>query len=315
MNLLFIFLQIAVAAWDLFSDTWYWLVIGIIGGTFARKLIPRKRIFSALGRGSLFQIAVASVFGIVDPLCACTVIPLLIGLFISGIPLALIIAYTITSPLIGPESFIMTAGILGIEMAFARLASTFFIGMGAGLFTLYLTAHGYLQNQIRIAQDIPCCKPDRPNSTGVCTHQSRSRLKDEMHNLLKDMWNLAYFVGKYFILTIILGGVIKVLISREQIILILGSENPLSVLLVTALAIPIYMSGAGSLPMLKVLIEMGMEPGAALAFLIAGPGTCIPMIGVIASMVKRKTFFLYFVSVVVGAVVSGYVYDLANHMI
>ena len=48
-----------------------------------------------------------------------------------------------------------------------------------------------------------------------------------------------------------------------------------------------------ALPLVSGLLSLGMNQGAALAFLIAGPTTTLPAMLAVWGIVKRKIFFLY----------------------
>ncbi|MCX6234007.1 MAG: hypothetical protein NT175_04670 [Bacteroidetes bacterium] len=46
-----------------------------------------------------------------------------------------------------------------------------------------------------------------------------------------------------------------------------------------------------------------------LAYMIAGPGTSLGVLGGLSLIVKKKVMFLYLVFIFAGAVLSGYFYD------
>jgi hypothetical protein len=53
-----------------------------------------------------------------------------------------------------------------------------------------------------------------------------------------------------------------------------------------------------------------MSPGAAIAFLIAGPATTVPAMAAVWSLVRPRVFVLYVGIVVVGAVSLGTATDV-----
>jgi uncharacterized membrane protein YraQ (UPF0718 family) len=55
-----------------------------------------------------------------------------------------------------------------------------------------------------------------------------------------------------------------------------------------------------------------MNPGAALAFLIAGPTTTLPAMAAVWGLATRRVFALYVSFSLVGAVVLGFVYWILN---
>ena len=53
-----------------------------------------------------------------------------------------------------------------------------------------------------------------------------------------------------------------------------------------------------------------MSPGAAIAFLIAGPATTVPAMAAVWTLVRPRVFVLYVGIVVVGAVALGIATDV-----
>ena len=65
---------------------------------------------------------------------------------------------------------------------------------------------------------------------------------------------------------------------------------------------PLYLTEVAALPIVSGLLQSGMSPGAAIAFLIAGPATTVPAMAAVWTLVRPRVFVLYVGIVVVGAV-------------
>jgi uncharacterized membrane protein YraQ (UPF0718 family) len=63
----------------------------------------------------------------------------------------------------------------------------------------------------------------------------------------------------------------------------------------------------GALPIVAGLLAQGMQPGAAIAFLIAGPVTTIPAMTAVWGVVQRRVFVLYLSLSLLGAILLGFV--------
>jgi len=61
--------------------------------------------------------------------------------------------------------------------------------------------------------------------------------------------------------------------------------------------------GIDKLSLMSGLLTQGMNPGAALAFLIAGPTTTLPAMAAVWGLTTRRVFFLYISFVLVGAII------------
>ena len=65
-----------------------------------------------------------------------------------------------------------------------------------------------------------------------------------------------------------------------------------------------------ALPIVSGLLQSGMSPGAAIAFLIAGPATTVPAMAAVWTLVRPRVFVLYVGIVVAGAVTLGIATDM-----
>jgi uncharacterized membrane protein YraQ (UPF0718 family) len=61
--------------------------------------------------------------------------------------------------------------------------------------------------------------------------------------------------------------------------------------------------------MISGLLNQGMNPAAAIAFLIAGPTTTLPAMAAVWPLVQRRVFGLYVGFAMVGAVLTGICYS------
>ncbi|MGD8307436.1 MAG: permease, partial [Ignavibacteria bacterium] len=97
-----------------------------------------QKLSNYFKRNVFYAISIATIIGAVSPLCSCGVIPTIFALLNVGIPLAPIMSFWITSPIMSPEAFMITWGYLGLEIAVVRLIATILIGLAAGYLTLKL---------------------------------------------------------------------------------------------------------------------------------------------------------------------------------
>ncbi|MDT9683734.1 permease [Streptomyces sp. TRM76323] len=86
----------------------------------------------------------------------------------------------------------------------------------------------------------------------------------------------------------------------------LGEGSILAVPLAALIGIPVYLNSDGSLPLVATLMQGGMGPGAALAFLITGAGTSIGAISGMFVIARKKIVGLVVGFLFGGAVLAGY---------
>jgi uncharacterized membrane protein YraQ (UPF0718 family) len=127
--------------------------------------------------------------------------------------------------------------------------------------------------------------------------------------LLDETWNAILMVAKFMALAFFLEALISLYIPTEWIAGLLGRQNPWAILTAAFLGVPVYTSNLAALPMVSGLLAQGINPAAALAFLIAGPTTTLPAMSAVWGLTSRRVFALYVSFSLVGAVALGYLYS------
>ena len=117
-------------------------------------------------------------------------------------------------------------------------------------------------------------------------------------------------VVKFMALAFFLEALIILYVPEEWITTALGHKNPLAIATAAILGVPTYTSNLTALPMISGLLTQGMNPAAALAFLIAGPTTTLPAIAAVWPLVAQRVFVSYVSFALFGAVLMGYLYDI-----
>jgi uncharacterized membrane protein YraQ (UPF0718 family) len=119
-------------------------------------------------------------------------------------------------------------------------------------------------------------------------------------------------VAKFMALAFFLSALIQLYVPSEWVAGLLGRQNPWAIVSAAFLGVPAYASNLSALPMLSGLLAQGMNPSAALAFLISGPTTTLPAMAAVWGLASRRVFVLYVLLSLVGAVVLGYAHSLVT---
>ena len=129
--------------------------------------------------------------------------------------------------------------------------------------------------------------------------------------LLSETWSATTLVAKFMLLAFFLEALIELYVPSEWITGLLGSGNPWAIPTAALIGVPVYTSNLAALAMVGGLLTQGMNPAAALTFLIAGPTTTIPAMAAVWGLTTRRVFVLYILFSLLGAVVLGYLYAIA----
>ena len=115
-------------------------------------------------------------------------------------------------------------------------------------------------------------------------------------------------IGIALLVGVVIAGVIAALVPPNQWQPYLGG-GIVSMVLMMALGIPIYVCASASVPIAAGLIHLGASPGAALAFLIAGPATNAATITTVWKLLGSRTAVLYLLTIAISAVGGGLLLD------
>ena len=291
-------------------------------------------------------ILLATAVGAFSPFCSCTVIPIIAGLLASGVPLAPVMSFWVASPTMDPEIFALTVGILGWPIAVVRLVATLALSLGAGYVTWLFTRSKRfnlkdetavspppIQASIPIAHHAPTIAlssiPVAAPVTSSCTDGSCSislpvtpaseRWQAQLVNSVrqidwsdfgKQMVKKSWQIGRWLLVAFFLEAIITLYVPQMTIASFLGDANQFAVPLATIIGIPLYLTNITALPIISGLLAQGMQPGAAIAFLIAGPVTTIPAMTAVWGVVQRRIFILYLLIGLFGAMGLGFIANL-----
>jgi len=152
-----------------------------------------------------------------------------------------------------------------------------------------------------------CC--DSQPATSSCCDSSASFKS----RLLKETLGATWMVGKFMALAFVLEALITFYVPASWISNTLGAQSPLAIFSAALLGVPAYTTSLTALPMISGLLNQGMNPAAAIAFLIAGPITTLPAMAAVWPLVVRRVFGLYVSFALVGAVLTGICFSLISN--
>jgi uncharacterized membrane protein YraQ (UPF0718 family) len=226
-----------------------------------------------------------------------------------GVPLAPVMAFWVSSPVMAPSMFVLTAGTLGLGFATAKTLTAIGVGLGAGMVILALQRFGLFTQPLREAVGNGGCgaaavhRPQLP----VWTFWRES---DRRARFVESAWQIGIFLVKWLTLAFVIESVMVAYLPAEIIASWFGGDSLWAIPLAVIIGVPAYLNGYAAIPVVAGLIDTGMVPGAALAFMTAGAMTSIPAAIAVFALVRRPVFFCYLALALVGAALSGMLYQL-----
>lgn len=241
----------------------------------------------------------AAILGVVSPLGSYITIPVAAALFTVGIPLPVLITLIVSSPIINPNLFVLTAGVMGIELAIMRIVAAILLGLTAGFIT-----HMLIKKNILKPDDI------LKNNSEAFQKWLNTTPTVSLKAFFTDLFRMTLFVSRYFFLAIFLAAIIKIFMNPNWIGSIFNQNQFLSVLISTSAGVPFYICGGAAIPVVQSLAELGMSKGAVLAYFISGPVTKISTLVILQGTFKIKIVAIYLTVGLLGAILLGYLYQL-----
>jgi hypothetical protein len=89
-----------------------------------------------------------------------------------------------------------------------------------------------------------------------------------------------------------------------------NASNPFAVLVVVLIGIPLYSNAAGTIPIVRSLVEKGLPMGTALSFMMSVTALSLPEMIILRNVLKPKLLALYFGIVGVGIIATGYMFNM-----
>lgn len=259
------------------------------------------------------MIVLAALFGAISPFCSCGVIPLVAGLLIAGVPLAPVMAFWLSSPLMDPEMFIISAAAIGLPFTLAKTVAAICIGLMGGFMTHAVVKAGFFTDPLRTSEISKCggsscnTKPVQPVVNWKPWHDS-----DRKAEFLSSAKDNAWFLGRWLTLAFAIESLMLAYVPASMISNWLGTDAWWTIPLAVGVGIPTYLNGFAAVPLIASLIEMGMMPGAAMAFMIAGGVTSIPAALAVFALARKPLFMWYIFLSLVGALISGVSYQAVD---
>jgi uncharacterized protein len=298
------------------------------------------RVFT--GRQSR-MVVVASVIGALLPFCSCGVIPLVAGLLAAGVPLAPVMAFWVSSPLMDPTQFFIATGVLGLGFAVAKMVAAVGMGLFSGFGTMTLIRMGWLdapaalRSRVTAAKStccvskaapmqVPsksCCSSSASKTVSTAARSCCGTKQSSTSTIVWRFWTepaqsqrfltIAVRTGWFLLRWLAVAYALESLMVAWLPIGMVGNwlgvgAGLFAVPLAVLIGIPVDLNSFAAIPFVSGLVRLGMSPATGLAFMLASSATGFPAMVAVWALVKPRAFALYIGFAVIGALIAGYAY-------
>jgi hypothetical protein len=311
-----IWLRILTVIGDEIANMWWFFLLSILLVGVIKGYKLDLRIRDAMNRAGAFGVVLAVAIGLVSPLCACGILPVVVSLAMVGTPIAPIVALLVTSPTMSPDAFLLTWKGLGMEWALLKLAGSIFLGLFSGFVTLALVRRGWLSSTpVRLK---PVYRADGTLASAYEIGQANAiPLKtmtivpraSRLRFILDRTLDAGLFTGKFLLLAIVLEAIIVTVVPIGWITFLVGQKNFTSLIVAAGAGLPLPINQIPAIPVLAGLLERGMDKGAALTFFMAGPASSIPALIALLGMFERRVVYVFLATTLGGSIFLGWLYQ------
>ena len=315
-------IEVLRETWSVIAEAAPWLFIGFLFAGLLKAFVPSHRIARSLGANSARSVWLAALWGAPIPLCSCSVIPTATALHKSGASKGATASFLISTPETGVDSISVTYALLDPIMTVLRPLSALLSAILTGSAVNWLVQRGW---EGPVASDEPtrtegsCCSVETDASGGQDGHDHGSasstpkaqggvgsRVRSGVRYAFIDLFD---DLTPVLALGLLLSGLISALIPAEFFREV-GLSGWKAMWLMLAIGTPLYVCATASTPIAAALIAKGLNPGAALVFLLVGPATNITTLLVVGRMLGRRILAAYLTGVVAVALAVGFAADV-----
>ncbi|MFC1571890.1 permease [Candidatus Margulisiibacteriota bacterium] len=294
-----IFLQ---TVWHYIIDVVPVLAIGFFISGLIHEFMPQDFVNRYLAKKNLASIFWATIIGVFLPVCCIGSLPVAISFRRRGAQLGPILAFLVATPATSVTALLLTYRLLGVTFTVYIFFAAVVLGVIIGVLGNMLKFSAPETNKAEKEHCSSCGeKAEQPH-----IHKLIDRIKAVF---VYSFWTMPRDIGKEILIGLLLAAlIVSVAPVNSLISLYLGGAFAYGFALVFGLFM--YLCSTGSVPLVHAFLTAGMNPGASMLLLLAGPITSFGTLLVVRKQFGNKILAFYVTSIAVLALILGYGFSL-----
>ncbi len=265
--------------------------------SYIQSYFPPERSKRILGRfHGIWANMISALLGTVTPFCSCSSIPLFIGFTSAGLPLGVTFSFLISSPMVDLGSLVLLISIFGAKVAVAYVILGLLIAVMGGTILEKLRMEQYVESFVLAAQNVEIDSPALTKKERIIY------AKEQMCGTFRKVF-------PYILIGVGIGALIHNWIPEDWIVAVLGSSNPLGVILATIVGVPMYADIFGTIPIAEALLAKGAQLGTVLSLMMAVTTLSLPSLIMLRKAIKPKLLALFIGICTIGIILVGYLFN------
>lgn len=269
------------------------VVLGFVIAGLLHEFVPAALLRRRVGGRRLAPVARVVGVGALLPICSCSTIPLGIGLTRSGASIGTALAFMTSSPAISPVSVALGLAVLG-----PVLLGWYSVVAIAAALCIGVVGNRWLGETVRPEAvktgGCGCGCGAKPSTGGRLARAMRWSFGD-----------LGVEISASLAIGLLVASLVLVALPDGVMAGWLGKSSWLALLAAVAVSLPAYTCSVPSIVIAGSLLARGVDPGVAIAFLIAGPATNLGELNAIRGAMGVKAAAFYGGSLIAIALAAG----------
>ena len=266
--------EVATRAWAVLGEMAPWVLGGFLVAGVLSLWLNARVVRDHFGGGRFGAILKAVALGVPLPVCSCGVIPLGASLRKHGAGKGPTAAFLMSTPQTGVDSIAVTYGMLGGLFAILRPLAALVSGVLCGFAVEALAG-------------------DAPKAAAAPDPE----IEPETRPWWARVWRNGFVVlprsvGGALVVGALVSALVMTLVPANYIAERISSPL-LQMVLTLAFGIPVYICSTAAVPFALGLLAAGLSPGAAMAFLIGGPGVSASTILAVRKLLGGRATAVY----------------------
>lgn len=320
--------QWASVFWTTLREIGPFLVFGLFLAGLLHVVVSPRIILWALGQRGWRGALRGALVGLPLPLCSSQAFPTALALRRQGASLSTTTAFTISTPESSIDSLAMTAALLPSLYLGVRPLAAFVLAFVVGVIVEIFarTSRDDLRmNVMHLSRTMDTSESggreaDNGKAAEVCRSSGLFVQNENSQSVMQKLKAVfGYAFGTFFrhLATWLVIGLVVAAFLQITLPATAFSEGWvarhvwLQIVMALLIGIPLYSSAIATTPVVAVLLLKGLHPGAALAFLLAGPALNITNVFAFKREVGGRTTIVYYAALLVLCFTFGMAFHSA----
>lgn len=211
-------------------------------------------------------------------------------------------SFLISSPMVDLGSLVLLMSIFGWKVAVTYVVLGLVIAVAGGTLIEKLHLDNYVEEFIR-------------NGNSVDVEGEELHFKDRIKYAWEQVVSTAKKVAPYVLVGVAIGAFIHNWIPEDFIVRVLGTGNPLGVIIATAAGVPMYADIFGTIPIAEALLAKGARLGVVLSFMMGVTTLSLPSMIMLRKAVKPRLLGIFIAICTVGIILVGYFFNAIQFLL